>query len=78
MILNRIADKNTDDRTFYIDIKSEKLCDILREILQDIKVINMRKDKLSVIHFSSDFVFLTKSTTELSLDQARFPLQLSF
>jgi hypothetical protein len=35
--------------TSYIDIKSEDLRDILREVLHDIKAVSLMEDKPSVI-----------------------------
>jgi len=34
--------------TYFIDIKSEVLCDVLRDVLEDMRAINLRTDKPSV------------------------------
>jgi hypothetical protein len=44
----RIRDKETHDRTYYIDIKSEGLRDILREVFRNVKSANLREDKPAV------------------------------
>ena len=38
-VANNYLDKKTDDETFYIDINSEQLQEILREVLQGVKGI---------------------------------------
>lgn len=52
-------DKKTSDPVFYVDIKSERLRDILRTVLQDVHGVSLREDKPQV-WFS---VFLHKSLT---------------
>ena len=42
------VDKKTMDLTYYIDIKSEGLRDILRTVLQDIRTVNLNEDKPAV------------------------------
>ena len=41
-------DKKTMDPTYYIDIKSEGLRDILRTVLRDIRTVNLNEDKPAV------------------------------
>ena len=41
-------DKETKDTTTYVDIKSKCLRDILRAVLQDVRGISLKEDKLSV------------------------------
>lgn len=43
-------DRDTKETTYYIDIKSEQLRDVLRTLLEDISVISLKEDKLSVSH----------------------------
>jgi len=38
-VADNYLDKKTDDETFYIDINSEQLQEILREVLQGVKGI---------------------------------------
>lgn len=42
-------ERNSEEVTPYIDIKSEALRDMLREVLHDIKAISLMEDKPSVI-----------------------------
>jgi hypothetical protein len=48
-IIMKAADKTTKDPTSYIDIKSELLRDILREILQDVRGITLAEDMPTVL-----------------------------
>ena len=48
-ILIAWLDRNSDEVTSYIDIKSEGLRDSLRVVLRDIKAISLMEDKPSVI-----------------------------
>ncbi len=41
-------DKKTLDPTYYVDIKSEGLRDILRTVLRDICAVNLNEDKPAV------------------------------
>lgn len=41
-------DKKTLDPTYYVDIKSEGLRDILRTVLRDIRTVNLNEDKPTV------------------------------
>ena len=43
-----LSDKETHDRTYYLDIKSEGLRDILRELFRNFKSANLREDKPAV------------------------------
>ncbi len=45
---NKVLDKNTSDPTFYVDIKSQALRDILRAVLKEVPGINLREDKPAV------------------------------
>ena len=45
---NESADKSTKEPTSYIDIKSELLRDILRVILQDVRLVSLAEDMPSV------------------------------
>jgi hypothetical protein len=49
-------DKKTLDPTFYVDIKSEGLRNILRTVLQDIRAVNLNEDKPAVLLPSSTLV----------------------
>ena len=48
-------EKKTLDPTYYVDIKSKELRDILRTILRDIRMINLNEDK-PTIKLSSNLV----------------------
>ncbi|KAH6666386.1 P-loop containing nucleoside triphosphate hydrolase protein [Halenospora varia] len=48
VVRHRSLDKETKDRTTYVDIKSKCLRDILRVVLQDVRGISLKEDKLSV------------------------------
>lgn len=48
-------EKKTLDPTYYVDIKSKELRDILRTILRNIRMINLNEDK-PTIKFSSNLV----------------------
>jgi hypothetical protein len=39
------SDKKTGDPTFYVDVKSEELRDILRVILRDVRGVSLNEDK---------------------------------
>ncbi len=41
-------DKKTLNSTYYIDIKSKELQNILRTILRDIRIINLNEDKFTI------------------------------
>ena len=43
-----ILDKVTKDPTFYVDIKSAELRDILRDVLKDVYGLSLMEDKPSV------------------------------
>jgi hypothetical protein len=43
-----ILDRNTKDATSYVDIKSEELRDVLREVLKDVYGISLMVDKPTV------------------------------
>jgi len=45
---NNSLDKKTKEPTFYIDIKSEELRDILREVLKDVYSVSLIEDKPSI------------------------------
>lgn len=49
VILMLLLDRNSEEVTLYIDIKSEGLRDILRGVLNDIKAISLMEDKPTVI-----------------------------
>lgn len=48
-ILILLSDRNSEEVTPYIDIKSHGLRDILREVLHDISAISLMEDKPSVM-----------------------------
>lgn len=48
-------DRNSEEVISYIDIKSEGLRDILREVLHDIKAVSLMEDKPSVIETDITF-----------------------
>ena len=48
-------DKKTLDPTYYVEIKSEGLRNILRAILRDIRTVNLNQD-MSTVKLSSDLV----------------------
>jgi hypothetical protein len=41
-------DKETKEPTFHVDVKSEELRDILREVLKDVYGVSLMEDKPSV------------------------------
>jgi hypothetical protein len=43
-----IEDKKTAEPTIFIDVNSEHLREVLKTVLEDVKGINLREDKLSV------------------------------
>jgi hypothetical protein len=43
-------DRDTKETTYYTDIKSESLREVLRTVLQRVDVISMNKAKLSVTY----------------------------
>ena len=43
-----LLDRETEETTFHVDIKSEWLRDILRDMLKDVQVISLKEGKLSV------------------------------
>lgn len=67
-------DKKTSNPMFYIDIKSEKLRDILRTVLHDIHGVFLRENKPQI--WLS--VFLHKSLTYTHLDRTKSPLSVPF
>ena len=48
LLMKRLLDRETEETTFHIDIKSEWLRDVLRDILKDVQVISLKEGKLSV------------------------------
>ena len=48
-------DKDTKDTTTYIDIKSKYLRDMLRVVLQNVRGISLKEDKLSVSRTTSTY-----------------------
>lgn len=44
----KTLDKKTENPTYFIDLKSEALRDILRTVLQNVKGICLREDKPTV------------------------------
>ena len=48
-ILMVLLERNSEEVTPYIDVKSEGLRDVLREVLHEIKAISLMEDKPSVI-----------------------------
>lgn len=47
-ILRTQVDKKTKEPTFHVDVKSEELRDILREVLKDVYGVSLMEDKPSV------------------------------
>jgi len=47
-----VLDRVTKDPTFYIDLESEELRDILREVLKDIYGLSLMEEKPTVSLFS--------------------------
>ena len=45
---NNSLDKETKEPTFYVDIKSEELRDILKEVLKDVYGVSLIEDKPSI------------------------------
>jgi hypothetical protein len=43
-----IKDKKTAEPTIFINVNSEHLQEVLKTVLEDVKGINLREDKLSV------------------------------
>jgi hypothetical protein len=50
---DKCLDKKTDDQTFYIDIKSDPLQEILREVLQGVKGICLDGEEPMVCLYQS-------------------------
>ena len=48
LLMRPLLDRETEETTFYVDIKSEWLRDVLRDILKDVQVISLKEGKLSV------------------------------
>ena len=46
-------DRKTLDPTYYVDIKSQGLRDILKTVLRDIRAVNLNEDKPAVLLPSS-------------------------
>lgn len=44
----RTPDKETCEQVFYIDIKSERLRDVLRIVLQEVRGLSLREDKIAI------------------------------
>ena len=47
----RIPDKETFKQISYIDIKSDKLRDVLRIVLREVRGLSVREDKITVWSF---------------------------
>lgn len=60
-------DRKSEEVISYVDIKSEGLRDILREVLHDIKAVSLMEDQPSVIETDVPF----KENADLSLDRAK-------
>ena len=46
-----IPDKETFEQVFYIDIKSDRLRDVLRVVLREVRGLSLREDKITVWNF---------------------------
>ena len=44
----RVPDKETFEQVFYIDIKSDRLRDVLRVVLREVRGLSLREDKITV------------------------------
>ena len=51
---NTFIDKNTKETTSYIDVKSEPLREVLRDILRGVKAVSLMEDKPSVRYICSE------------------------
>lgn len=47
----RILDKQTSEQEFYIDVKSDKLRDVLRVVLREVRGLSLREDNITVCNF---------------------------
>jgi hypothetical protein len=65
---NDIVDKTTNDPTYYIDVKSEILCEILREILEDVRGVSLAEDMPSV-WLTTAYRFNFRSLFRLKVEQ---------
>ncbi|KAJ6166975.1 hypothetical protein N7470_002422 [Penicillium chermesinum] len=63
-----LLDRNSKEVMPYIDIKSKELCDILQEVLYDVKAISLMEDKLSGL--------ISNGNTDVDLDRAKRPFSL--
>lgn len=68
-ILILFLDRNSEEVTSFIDIKSEGLRDILRVVLHEIKAISVMEDKPSVIETES----YSQEIADVDLDRAKRP-----
>jgi len=56
----RILDKETFEQVFYIDIKLDRLRDVLRVVLREVRGLSLREDKIIVWNF---FILLEQCLT---------------
>jgi hypothetical protein len=52
-ISTSFLDRDTKDPTFYVDVKSEELRDVLREVLKDVHGISLSEEKPKVSPISN-------------------------
>ncbi|KAI4098498.1 MAG: hypothetical protein LQ339_006376 [Xanthoria mediterranea] len=45
------TDKQTSEQEFYIDVKSDKLRDVLRVVLREVRGLSLREDNITVCNF---------------------------
>ncbi|KAJ5340225.1 hypothetical protein N7541_009349 [Penicillium brevicompactum] len=80
-VVRERVERNSEEVTQYIDIKSEGLCDILREVLHDIKAISLMEDKPSIeqnvlFHFLPELGNYAKSINNADCEFPRQHLRL--
>jgi hypothetical protein len=68
-ILIASLDRNSEEVTPYIDLKSDGLRDILRVVLHDIKAISIMEDKPSVTETQQNL----EENADVDLDRAKRP-----
>lgn len=56
----RILDKETFEQVFYINIKLDRLRDVLRVVLREVRELSLREDKITVRNF---FILLEQCLT---------------
>jgi hypothetical protein len=61
----KMPDKKTEDATYFIDVKSEGLRDILKSIMQDVEGTCLKEDKPTVYYPPSPRIRYLRSAANL-------------